>query len=998
MAVDNKQLKKLVENFKRLEPSCVHASSHYNEESCRLEFIDKFFSALGWDVGNESGLSAATKEVVVEKSTEEGKIPDYTFTLKGVSKFFVEAKKPAVDILSNADTAFQARKYGWNAKHGIVVLTNFRDLVIFDTTVPPARGQDARVARIAAFHYDEFLPNISKIAGFISRDAVYSGKFDELIRKRAKDPLPDKISVDEHFLNKINEWRLLLARRLYRLKRSYADLSYLSLIVQGFINRMVFVRICEDRQLPLYEKLATTASSKKELKRKLTRLFKECDKRYNSGLFSGDDLELDLDDDIIAGMVEDLYFPKCIYDFSIIGSYILGQMYESFLTRKLRVQGDTLVLAMKDEYADRSVVSTPQEIVRYMVTLSMGELCNGLSFSQLLNLRIADVSCGSGVFLQEAFQFIVDAATRWYMENEPGHLECGERGEKRLPFDDRKKILAACIFGVDIDESAVLCAKFSLLIKLVEGETTDTLHGYKPILPDLTSNIQQGNSLVDKIRGRMSIEDRAAIMPFEWKSINHGGKFDLVIGNPPYVTTEDLHKLVLPREFAYYQEHYLSAYKQFDKYYLFIERGIQLIKPNGGLCLIVQNKFTKVGAGVRLAKLLADKAIVKRLDNLRDEQLFGSDKTTYSAILYCQNRPQTQFVYSEDVAARLLSGLEVHSAIYDEGELATHPWRLTVDSHLRCIIRQLDVAGVDLSKHVEIFNGIQTSAERPIPIYWFDETEIICDNGESVRVRKFDHEFEVEKAILRPYFKPTRAAEKGANSYSHIETNKKIIFPYDSKGNLIPEEEMKRLYPGVYQYLLFNYQRLLPRVVSGNRNGRDVPDATASTWYQYGRTQSLTAFINTPKLIVGILSRAPMFVYDDQDLFIASGGTAGYCAMASKAGSPYALEYIQAWMSHPLTEEILKISASDFEGGFHARGTKVLKKVPFIEIDLGSPRWRKLHDNVVKNSRRVYAISAKLAGCLPPRQRTLLARTKKGIIKQIQDAITTVYNSVLSVE
>ena len=100
-------------------------------------------------------------------------------------------------------------------------------------------------------------------------------------------------------------------------------------------------------------------------------------------------------------------------------------------------------------------------------------------------------------------------------------------------------------------------------------------------------------------------------------------------------------------------------------------------------------------------------------------------------------------------------------------------------------------------------------------------------------------------------------------------------------------------------------------------------------------------------------------------------------------------------MSHPLTEELLKISASDFEGGFHARGTMVLKNVPFVAIDLGIPRWKKLHDGVVKKSHRVYVLSERLASCLPPRQMTLLSREKDNLIKQIQNDIAIVYDSVL---
>ena len=140
----------------------------------------------------------------------------------------------------------------------------------------------------------------------------------------------------------------------------------------------------------------------------------------------------------------------------------------------------------------------------------------------------------------------------------------------------------------------------------------------------------------------------------------------------------------------------------------------------------------------------------------------------------------------------------------------------------------------------------------------------------------------------KPYFKPTKKAEKGLNSYSILETDKRIIFPYDTDGHLIPISEMKSNYPGTYAYLEANYDRLVPKCVSED-GIRDVPNATAETWYQYGRTQALTAFINTPKLIVGVLSKEPMYVLDRNDILIASGGTAGYCAISRKTGSPYAL-------------------------------------------------------------------------------------------------------------
>lgn len=119
---------------------------------------------------------------------------------------------------------------------------------------------------------------------------------------------------------------------------------------------------------------------------------------------------------------------------------------------------------------------------------------------------------------------------------------------------------------------------------------------------------------------------------------------------------------------------------------------------------------------------------------------------------------------------------------------------------------------------------------------------------------------------------------------------------------------------------------MVPKCLNGGK-GRDIKNATADTWYQYGRTQALTAFVDTPKLIVRILSKEPMYAFDEENMLIASGGTAGYCAIAKLPDSKYDLRYIQAWLNHPYTEKLFQIMGSDFEGGFTARGTYLLKKI-----------------------------------------------------------------------
>lgn len=134
-----------------------------------------------------------------------------------------------------------------------------------------------------------------------------------------------------------------------------------------------------------------------------------------------------------------------------------------------------------------------------------------------------------------------------------------------------------------------------------------------------------------------------------------------------------------------------------------------------------------------------------------------------------------------------------------------------------------------------------------------------------------------------------------------------------------------------------------------------------------------------------------MYVLDKNDILISSGGTAGYCAVSKKADSPYALEYIQAWLSNPITERILEIVGSDFEGGFTARGTFVLSTLPFVELNFDNAVQKGIYDRVVEASREIYDINATLSGQPAKRISTLLQTRKDALIKEIEELIAKVY-------
>jgi hypothetical protein len=125
-------IRQLVARFEEHRDS--YRAGKYNETQLRREFLDPFFETLGWDVFNKQGYAEAYKDVIHEDSLEvEGatKAPDYSFRIGGTRKFFVEAKKPAVNIEYDIYPAFQLRRYAWSATLSLSVLTDFEEFAVY---------------------------------------------------------------------------------------------------------------------------------------------------------------------------------------------------------------------------------------------------------------------------------------------------------------------------------------------------------------------------------------------------------------------------------------------------------------------------------------------------------------------------------------------------------------------------------------------------------------------------------------------------------------------------------------------------------------------------------------------------------------------------------------------------------------------------------------------------------------------------------------------------
>ena len=341
-----KEIVDLVNRFREQYDS--YRLPSYGETELRREFIDPFFKALGWDIDNEQGNAEAYKDVVHEDSIKIGistKAPDYSFRIGGVRKFFVEAKKPSVNVGQDVSPAFQLRRYGWSAKLPLSILTDFEEFAVYDCRVRPEKNDKASTARTLLVTYEQYDDRWDEIAAIFSLDAIRKGSFDRHAESTKKKR--GTAEVDDAFLKEIEQWRSDLARNLAA-RNSELSQREMNFAVQKTIDRIVFLRICEDRGIEIYGGLQALASGPKIYAR-LCELFRKADDRYNCGLFhftkekhrheDPDEwtLSLQVDDRVLKDIIRKLYYPESPYEFSVLGSDILGQAYEQFLGKVIRL-------------------------------------------------------------------------------------------------------------------------------------------------------------------------------------------------------------------------------------------------------------------------------------------------------------------------------------------------------------------------------------------------------------------------------------------------------------------------------------------------------------------------------------------------------------------------------------------------------------------------------------------------------------------------------------
>jgi adenine-specific DNA-methyltransferase len=802
-----------------------YKNSNYNETQTRRDFIDPFFKALGWDIDNEEGYAEAYREVINEdkvKVSGATKAPDYSFRLVGGKRlFFVEAKKPSVSVKDDIHPAYQIRRYGWSAKHPISIITDFEEFAIYDCTKKPKPDDKASVARIKYFTYKDYLNEFDFVWETFSKEQVLKGSFDKFIQSDTHKK--GTASVDRDFLESLDRWRTYLAVNISWNNKNLNE-AEINFAVQQTIDRLIFLRIAEDRSVEPYGNLKH-AIKQGNLYSNLFELFRKADDKYNSGLFDQKkDLiseNLIIENKIIKTIINELYYPECPYEFSVLPVEILGSAYEQFLGKVIRITpAHHAKIEEKPEVRKAGgVYYTPQYIVDYIVKNTVGNLIEGKTPKEISNITIVDPACGSGSFLIGAYQYLLDWHKNYYSDN--GKISKGKKDnpltpEGQLTTAEKKRILLNNIFGVDVDVNAVEVTKLSLLLKCLEGETEASINQQfklfnERVLPTLDDNIKDGNSLIDIDLYSSDIDFgfEKKINPFSWKNafptIFKKGGFDIVIGNPPYFSLSILDQI----QTTYFKSRYKVFEKSSDIYCLFFEKALEILRSNGLISFITSNQWLQTNYGKTLRKFLLVYCNPELLINFGGLKIF-QDATVDTSILVlskseCKNNLKACHFRNDYTKGDSIDEYLNKNAVILH-HLNSDRWTIAASTTLD-LKRKICHKGKFLKNwNIKIFRGVVTG---------FNEAFIIDTETKNAICSKFPESQDIIKPLLR-----------GRDVHKYYYEWNSLWLIFTRRGINIDQ------YPGIKEHLEKYKEKLTPGKgrKPGNYKWYEIQDNTA--YYQ----------------------------------------------------------------------------------------------------------------------------------------------------------------------
>ena len=692
---------------------------------------------------------------------------------------------------------------------------------------------------------------------------------------------------------------------------------------------------------------------------------------YNGGLFKPDEVldNIKIDDNLLYKHTLKL----SEYDFaSEVDVNILGHIFENSLNEldeiKAQLEGQEIDKSKTKRKKD-GVFYTPKYITKYIVENTVGKLCEEEKIALeiieeeyftdkkrqkktiqglvekletyrkwLLQLTICDPACGSGAFLNQALDFLIEE--HQYIDE----LQAKLFGDAMVMSDMENSILENNLFGVDLNEESVEIAKLSLWLRTAQPNRK---------LNDLNGNIKCGNSLIDDV-------SVAGDKGFDWhqafpKVFEKGG-FDVIIGNPPYVRKQGLMQHY-PKLCLYYEKEYKSATSNYDIYALFMEKSFYLINDKGIVSFILPHKFLVSDFGVGIREFFKNKTAVDKLVHFGSEIVF-QEAATYTCIIDLTK------ISKDKVRFKKMNPKDIFEHfVWDEmsyKNLNNTNWDLQ-NEKVFDVIEKLKTQPFTVENVFDkIFQGIATSLDE---IYVFEGTLV----GDFIRGynRKYDYHFEIENEMVKPIF-----GGRDIFKYQTPEINNYVIFPYhlnenDSKPML--EEYIIEKLPKAYSYIKHFEKEIRGR----ERNRMDID----RDWYLYIYPKNLPYFKN-PKIMTREISLGCNMTYDNGGEYYHN--TKVYSFIKNKKFDVDEKYYLGI-MNSKVMWFFLKNTGSEYGGGYYVFKTNYLKPFPLPEISKNSQLIIDFVNQQLKNNKDLQEQSQKF-------QRTIQRKFElEELPKKLQD-------------
>ena len=597
------KIKELVEEYNTKVKEREHTLDERNTE----RFIERIFHILNWDIDNFDQV-LRRDSVKIEDRT---KIPDYVLYINGEKKVVIEAKAFS-ESLDNPKYIKQALEYGYYKQVRVCILTNGKEIRVYDPFILSNSSEGKMLFSVQINQYENMF---EQRLWFLSYNEI---KDNAILAKFASKGEVKK-PVSEEVIDNIIKGRKLLIDSILQLNK-IDDFNMARENAHKIINRFLFIRVAEDRgffkeldhgriledRVNIFKK--RISQKIKPLMNEIKDLFMEINEVYNGELFKPHSCEeLKIDNESLEKVVYLMYYIKHEngeedqVDFSKLDADVLGSIYEKFLGTIIHETKSGKLVEKVDNGVRKEMGQyyTPQYIVDFIVKNTINSYLEE-NPDKLFSIKIIDPACGSGAFLIKAFDSVYNKYRDFNKQQESKRKTNDLSGfiDDKSVARINEVILHKHIHGVDLDSEAVELAKINLWLRTIQENMK---------LNELNKNIKQGNSLIsDKAIDPKNALDWAQEFPY---------KFDIVIGNPPWISIKGKQKSidVSEEELNYYFKTYNCDTYMPNMYEIFIRKGLQLLTENGFFSFIVPDRLCANQQFIELRKDLLENYTIKKL-------------------------------------------------------------------------------------------------------------------------------------------------------------------------------------------------------------------------------------------------------------------------------------------------------------------------------------------------------------------------------------------------